>query len=112
MEFDDDLDEIELSSTNVNVESVKGIIHDLIGALGEDAEREGLKNTPLRVARMYTELFAGYTIDPQKVVNGALFNISYDEMVLVRDIEFYSFVNITCCHFWGAPMSLTSLRVR
>jgi len=90
MELDDDLDEIEYGSTNVNVETVGGLVYDLIGALGEDADREGLRNTPQRVARMYTELLCGYTIDPQKVVNGALFDISYDEMVLVRDIEFYS----------------------
>ena len=90
MELDDDLDEIEYGSTNVNVETVGSLVYDLIGALGEDADREGLRNTPQRVARMYTELLCGYTIDPQKVVNGALFDISYDEMVLVRDIEFYS----------------------
>ena len=62
----------------------------MINALGENPEREGLKNTPKRVARMYLELLSGYRSDPQKVVNGALFNITYDEMVIVRDIEFYS----------------------
>lgn len=90
MDLDDDLDEIEYSTTNVNVEAVNSLVFDLIGALGEDPGREGLMNTPQRVARMYTELLCGYTMDPQKVVNGALFDISYDEMVLVRDIEFYS----------------------
>jgi GTP cyclohydrolase I len=65
-------------------------VHDLIKALGEDPDREGLKNTPYRVARMYGELLGGYKMDPQKIVNGALFSIKYDEMVLVRDIEFYS----------------------
>ncbi|HLA87972.1 MAG TPA: GTP cyclohydrolase I FolE, partial [Anaerolineales bacterium] len=57
---------------------------------GEDPEREGLRNTPDRVARMYLELLSGYGADPAKLINGALFNINYDEMVLVRDIEFYS----------------------
>jgi len=90
MEFDDDMDEIELTPTNVNVDEARNLVYELIKALGEDPEREGLQNTPHRVARMYTELLMGYTIDPQKVVNGALFNITYDEMVLVRDIEFYS----------------------
>ncbi|HSO11543.1 MAG TPA: GTP cyclohydrolase I FolE [Anaerolineales bacterium] len=79
-----------MTPTNVNIDAVTDLVFELIKALGEDPEREGLKNTPHRVARMCTELFCGYTIDPQKVVNGALFNISYDEMVLVRDIEFYS----------------------
>ena len=90
MEFDDDMDEIELAPTNVNVDAASNLVYELIKALGEDPEREGLQNTPHRVARMYTELLNGYTKDPQKVVNGALFNITYDEMVLVRDIEFYS----------------------
>ena len=43
-----------------------------------------------RVARMYPELLAGYRTDPQKLINGAIFNVNYDEMVIVRDIEFYS----------------------
>ena len=59
-------------------------------AVGEDPEREGLRNTPDRVSRMYAELLSGYSADPEKIINGALFNINYDEMVLVRDIEFYS----------------------
>jgi GTP cyclohydrolase I len=90
MEFNEDMDEVEMLPTNVNMEVVQGLIYDLIKALGEDPEREGLKNTPQRVSRMFTELLSGYTMDPQRVVNGALFNITYDEMVLVRDIEFYS----------------------
>jgi GTP cyclohydrolase IA len=73
----------------------------LIKALGEDPEREGLRNTPHRVARMYTELLRGYDIDPQRVINGALFNISYDEMVLVRDIEFYSLCEHHILPFMG-----------
>lgn len=90
MEFNDDLDDVEIAPTNVDMETVKGLMYDLIKALGEDPEREGLKNTPHRVSRMFTELLSGYTTDPQQVINGALFNINYDEMVLVRDIEFYS----------------------
>ncbi|GAB4461411.1 MAG: GTP cyclohydrolase I FolE [Anaerolineales bacterium] len=90
MEFNEDLDEIQVSPTNVNVNTAQRLVYDLIKALGEDPEREGLKNTPHRVSRMFTELLSGYTQDPQKVINGALFNITYDEMVIVRDIEFYS----------------------
>ena len=63
----------------------------LLLAIGEDPDREGLQRTPLRIASMYEELFAGYNADPEKIVNGALFHVEYDEMVLVRDIEFYSF---------------------
>jgi GTP cyclohydrolase I len=90
MEFNEDLDDIEITPTNVDVNIVQGLVYDMIKALGEDPEREGLKNTPHRVSRMFTELLSGYTTDPQKVINGALFNITYDEMVIVRDIEFYS----------------------
>lgn len=90
MEFDDDVDESAYYSENVDVDSARKIVFDLLRAIGEDPEREGLKNTPDRVARMYTELLSGYSADPAKIINGALFNINYDEMVLVRDIEFYS----------------------
>ncbi|NWG05683.1 MAG: GTP cyclohydrolase I FolE [Chloroflexi bacterium] len=86
----DDIDDIEFAPTNVNVPAAKKLVLDLLKAIGEDPEREGLRNTPDRVARMYTELLSGYTADPQKVVNSALFEVKYDEMVIVRDIEFYS----------------------
>jgi GTP cyclohydrolase I len=90
MEFDDDIDEREMYSEHVDVSAARQIVFDLLKAIGEDPEREGLKRTPDRVARMYTELLSGYDMDPAKFINGALFNINYDEMVLVRDIEFYS----------------------
>ena len=93
MEFDnevDDIDDIEVAPTTVDVPAAKKLILDLLKAIGEDPGREGLRSTPERVAHMYTELFSGYTADPQKVVNGALFEVKYDEMVIVRDIEFYS----------------------
>lgn len=62
----------------------------LLSAVGEDPHREGLQRTPERVARMYDELLAGYRIDPQRLINDAVFKVDYDEMVVVRDIEFYS----------------------
>ncbi|NJC96628.1 MAG: GTP cyclohydrolase I FolE [Anaerolineales bacterium] len=90
MEFDDDIDSIESRSTNIDIADAKRTVVELLKALGQDPEREGLKNTPDRVARMYTELLCGYTADPEKIVNGALFDVKYDEMVIVREIEFYS----------------------
>lgn len=91
MEFDDDFDVKDVDFVNIDFESARKAVYELIVAVGEDPEREGLKNTPDRVARMYAELLSGYTMDPEKIINGALFNINdYDEMVLVRDIEFYS----------------------
>ena len=86
----DDLDESDSVALNIDFEAAKRTIVELLKAIGEDPEREGLRNTPDRVSRMYAELLSGYSSDPQKIINGALFNINYDEMVLVRDIEFYS----------------------
>jgi GTP cyclohydrolase I len=85
-----DNDDMNSGITNVDVTAAERLIRDLLTALGEDPNREGLKTTPARVARMYTELLSGYTDDPQKIVNGALFEVKYDEMVIVRDIELYS----------------------
>ncbi len=62
----------------------------MLEAFGEDPTREGLLRTPERVARMYGELLSGYRVDPLAMINDALFEEAYDEMVIVRDIEFYS----------------------
>ena len=88
MEFEEEVNEQE--SSQINIDATRKIVFDLIKAVGEDPDREGLKNTPDRVARMYTELLSGYKQEPEKLINEALFHINYDEMVLVRDIEFYS----------------------
>ncbi len=88
MELDDEL--TDKRGSRINIEVTSRIIRELLATLGENPEREGLKNTPDRVARMYTELLSGYTEEPERIVNGALFDINYDEMVIVRDIEFYS----------------------
>lgn len=90
IDFDDDLSEKELEKSEIKTELLEAAIRQLLNAVGENPEREGLKYTPKRVARMYSELLSGYHVDPEAMVNGALFNITYDEMVLVRDIEFYS----------------------
>lgn len=88
MDFEDN--EIYETGAAIDFETARKSILELIRAVGEDPEREGLKKTPERVARMYAELLSGYNTDPEKFINGALFNITYDEMVIVRDIEFYS----------------------
>ncbi len=83
-----------IAETYVDTEIDQPIIEDavvrILKAVGENSEREGLIKTPERVARMYEELLAGYRTDPIALVNGAVFEADYDEMVLVRDIEFYS----------------------
>jgi GTP cyclohydrolase I len=63
---------------------------DILEAIGEDVTREGLLRTPSRVSRMYGELTAGYHVDPVRLINDAIFDVDYDQMVLVRDIDFYS----------------------
>ena len=73
----------------------------LLSAFGEDPERTGLQRTPMRVAQMYKELLEGYRTDPVAMVNDALFEVTYDEMVLVRDIEFYSLCEHHLLPFMG-----------
>jgi GTP cyclohydrolase I len=90
LDFDDDLSEEAIENSGIESEMLEDSIAQLLKAVGENPKREGLKFTPKRVARMYNELLSGYHIDAEAMINGALFDISYDEMVLVRDIEFYS----------------------
>jgi len=71
-------------------ETIEQAVTSMLVAFGEDPGRQGLRRTPERVARMYAELLSGYRADPQEIVNDAIFDVKYDEMVLVRDIEFYS----------------------
>ena len=71
-------------------ERIRRAVTDILTAFGEDPQRDGLRRTPERVSRMYHELLAGYRTDPVALVNDALFEVDYDEMVIVRDIEFYS----------------------
>lgn len=68
-------------------------VRELLLAIGEDPDREGLRDTPARVARAYAELFAGLAQDPAEVL-GARFPIDHEEMIIVRDIELFS----TCEH--------------
>jgi GTP cyclohydrolase I len=73
----------------VDVEKIERAVSDILSAVGEDVEREGLRATPRRVAAMYQELLAGMTEDPKEHLK-SIFNENYDEIVLLRDIPFYS----------------------
>jgi len=86
----EEFDDAPTLPTSLDLPAIEAAVSQMLTAFGEDPSREGLQRTPQRVARMYTELLAGYTTDPQTVINGALFEVQYDEMVIVRDIEFYS----------------------
>src|SRR5512140_1327798 len=90
LEYDDDMAGDFPEESGVDVQASEVAVLELLRAVGEQPQREGLQNTPRRVARMYSELLSGYHADPEKIVNDALFHISYDEMVVVKDIEFYS----------------------
>ncbi|MCK5635597.1 MAG: GTP cyclohydrolase I FolE [Anaerolineales bacterium] len=79
-----------LGGVGVARPEIEAAVGSLLKAFGEDACREGLERTPERVARMYDELLAGYRVDPHKLINEAIFTVDYDDMVIVRDIEFYS----------------------
>ena len=76
-------------------------VRTLLAEIGEDPERAGLVGTPDRVRRMYAELTDGYAADPQVLLNGAAFEVDYDEMVVVRDIEFYSLCEHHLLPFFG-----------
>ncbi len=65
-------------------------VQDMLGLLGENANREGLLKTPKRVAKAMTFLTSGYEQDPVAILNSAKFNEDYNQMVIVRDINFYS----------------------
>ena len=80
---------------------MQNAVRTLILGIGEDPEREGLKATPERVQRMYGELCAGYGMDLESVVHGAVFDESCDSMVLVRNISFYSMCEHHMLPFYG-----------
>ncbi len=76
-------------------------IRALIEAIGEDPAREGLRRTPDRVAEALSFLTRGYSMDPHEVVNGAIFNEQHQEMVICRDIDFFSLCEHHMLPFFG-----------
>jgi GTP cyclohydrolase I len=78
-----------------------GLVHDLLVELGEDVTREGLKRTPERVAASLRFLTRGYRLDVDQIVNNAVFQAEYDEMVVVKDIEVYSLCEHHLLPFYG-----------
>jgi GTP cyclohydrolase IA len=80
----------ELGLPPVDGDRIEKAATEILTAVGEDPNREGLLNTPHRVAKMYGELLSGYRTDPTKLLNNAIFDVEYDDMVIVKDIEFSS----------------------
>lgn len=85
----------------IDAKRIADAAKDILIAIGENPEREGLVRTPQRVGKAYTELMDGYTKDPEKLINGALFTVDYDQMVVVNDIEFFSMCEHHMLPFFG-----------
>ena len=83
------------------VPDIAPLIADLLGKLGEDPARDGLVRTPLRVDKALRFLTSGYATDINQILNGALYDVKYDEMVVVRDIEFFSLCEHHMLPFYG-----------
>jgi len=80
---------------------IEGLVSRMLKELGEDPSRDGLERTPMRVARALRFLTSGHSEDPRAILNDALFEVSYDEMVLVKDIDFYSLCEHHMLPFFG-----------
>ena len=81
---------------------VEAAVREILVEIGEDPDRDGLQGTPERVHRMYTELTAGYHVDPDRLINRAVFDVDYSEMVVVKDIPFYSLCEHHLLPFFGS----------
>ena len=80
---------------------IEPFVHEIVTELGENPQRDGLRNTPLRVAKALRELTRGYGQDPREVLQSALFDVTYDEMVIVKDIEVFSLCEHHMLPFFG-----------
>ena len=85
----------------IDKSSIRKSVNTVLESIGEDPDRQGLRRTPDRVARMYAEILDGYRTDPQKLINNALFDVSYNEMVLIKDIEYSSMCEHHMLPFFG-----------
>ena len=94
----DSKENIELKEGKMDKEKIKRAVRDILEAIGEDPDREGLKETPNRVARMYEEIFCGIFQDPREHLKVTFPEESHEEMVIVKDIPFYS-----CCEHHLVP---------
>ena len=82
-------------------ESIAGLARRILQAIGENPDRDGLRHTPERFEKALRFLTSGYHQDPEKLLNGAMFSVCYDQMVLVKDIEFYSLCEHHLLPFFG-----------
>ncbi len=92
--------EIEVPDTS-DTGNIADLVRQMLVQLGEDPNREGLRRTPERYEKALRFLTSGYRQDPEKLLNGAMFTVRYDEMVVVRDIELYSLCEHHLLPFFG-----------
>ena len=102
----DDRKQIEELSLNEpdgagRYDSIADHVRKILLDIGEDPNRDGLRRTPERFEKAFRFLTSGYQQDPEKLLNGAMFTVSYDQMVLVKDIEFYSLCEHHLLPFFG-----------
>ncbi len=90
-----------VSTENESRQKIEVMVKDLLNEIGENPDREGLIRTPHRVAKAYEFLTQGYHQDIEEVLNNAIFEEKYDEMVLVKDIDFYSMCEHHMLPFFG-----------
>ena len=82
-------------------QGIEAAVRDILLEVGEDPSREGLLRTPERMHRMWLELTCGYRVDPDRLINGAVFDVDYSEMVIVKGIDFYSLCEHHMLPFFG-----------
>jgi GTP cyclohydrolase IA len=90
-----------IAPENAGGESIADLVRRMIVQLGEDPEREGLQRTPERFEKAMRFLTSGYRQNPEDILNGAMFSVCYDEMVVVKDIEVYSLCEHHLLPFFG-----------
>jgi len=98
---DDDNNVIRVDYSDVSIKKLEESVVNILTEIGEDPNREGLLRTPNRVAKAYKFLTKGYSEDIEKLLNNAVFNEHYDEMVIVKDIDFYSLCEHHLLPFFG-----------
>lgn len=100
-QYDAFRDEIRDIEAQESTREIEGAVRTILSAIGEDVNRQGLLRTPARVARALQELTAGYHVDPVRLINDAIFDVTYDEMVVVRDIDYWSLCEHHMLPFYG-----------
>jgi GTP cyclohydrolase I len=96
---------VPVDGTNGKIEAA---VRQILVEIGEDPERDGLRRTPERMHRMYRELTAGYHVDPGRLINRAVFDVDYSEMVVVKDVRSTCCASTTFSRSSAVPTSPTS----